>query len=299
MAVRSITSAKVTAKITATINNIMDDNQTASGPVSIGGDLKLDDGVSLNEVSRGWQWIHTAANPKTISSGGTLVIDVFDFGILDMGAGVGDDIVGQDLELLEIVAIMIKNANADGVAGRLEIEPDPVNGWNPIGSHTVATGGALRAQGVLLKLQPDTTGFAVTDASSHRILLTANGADVDVEMALLARHDVEESSSSSSSISSSSKSSSISSSFSSSSSPSSVSSPSSASSSSSSISSSLSSIRSSSSSSPSSSSLSSLRSSSSSRSSSSASSVSSMSSSSMSSVSSSSSLSSSSASSQS
>ncbi len=299
MAVRSITSAKVTAKITATIQNIMDDAQTASGQVSIGGDLKLNSGVSLNEASRGWQWIHTAANPKTISSGGTLVIDMFDFGSLDMGAGIGNDSVGQDLELLEIVAFMFKNANVDGVAGQLEIEPDPSNGWTPIGSHTVALGGALRAQGVYQKHQPDTQGFPVTDGVSHRVRLTANGGDVNVEITVLGRHDAEESSSSSSSVSSSSQSSSVSSSFSSSSSPSSVSSPSSTSSSSSSISSSLSSIRSSSSSSLSSSSPSSIRSSSSSRSSSSASSVSSVSSSSISSSSSTSSASSSSASSQS
>ncbi len=180
MANRSISSAKVTAKITATVQNIMDDTQPVVGSVLLNVDDKLESGVSASEASRGWQWIHTAANPKTILSGGTLVIDVADFAGFDQGAGDGNDIVGQALVLEEIVTIIIKNANAITAAGQLEIEPDSSNGWGPIGSHTAANNAALRSQGVLFKHQPHTSAFPVVDASSHRILLTANGGDVDL-----------------------------------------------------------------------------------------------------------------------
>lgn len=236
MANRSLSSAKVGAKINATVQNVMDDGNTASGAVNINVDDTVSDGVSAGEANRGWQWVHTAANPKQITSGSTLVFDLYDFAALDMGAGDTRDIVGQTITLEEIVAILVKNSNAEGAAGQLEVEPDAVNGWTPIGSHTVATGGALRAQGLLLKYQPAEAGFDVADGSNHRLLLTANGGNVNVEIAVLGRHDDNESSSSSSSSSSSVSSSSSSSSSSVSSS--SSSSPSSSSASSSSLSSS-------------------------------------------------------------
>jgi hypothetical protein len=120
--------------------------------------------------------------------------------------------VGQALSIETVVAVMFKNENAVGVAGTLEIEPGAANPATFIGTHTAANGGGLRGGGVLLKYQPDSTGFNVTDASANTIKLTANGADVVYSVWIWGRHDDETSSSSSSSSSSTSGSSSPSSS---------------------------------------------------------------------------------------
>lgn len=201
MANRTLSSPKVTAQITGTIQNTMDDGQAASGGISSNTSDTLTPGVSANQANRAWQWKN-----KVLSAAASITIDLFDFAGFDMGAGAGNDIVGQALALEEIVIIQIKNENAVTAAGVLEIIPDASNGWTPIGIHTAALGGALSGGGVLLKYNPAEAGFDVTDASNHRIQLTANGGNITYSVWVLGRHDDNESSSSSSSVSSSSSS---------------------------------------------------------------------------------------------
>lgn len=202
MGTRSLQATNVNLKMSSTVRNAGDANVVASASLTLNHSLEIANGLKLDQANRAWQWKN-----KTISSGGTQVIDLYDYAGLDAGAGAGNDAVGQALTIEEIIFIAIKNENADGVAGSLEIEPDGTNGWGPIGTHDVAFGGALPAQGVLLKLAPSESGFDVTDASSHRLLLTANGGDVEYSVWVIGRSDDDESSSSSSSSTSSSSSS--------------------------------------------------------------------------------------------
>ena len=211
MGTRSISSPRFTANISTQVNNLLTSGKSAQGSVSFSRDLKMADGVSANQANRAIEY------SAEISSGGNLVIDLYDWAGIDGGAGAGNDIVGQALTLEEIVVIAISNENAIGAAGLLQIEPDASAGWDPIGSHTVADGAALRGQGVLIKAQPAEAGFDITDASSHRIKLTASGGAVTFKIVVLGRNDDDESSSSASSSSASSSSSQSSSSQSSSS----------------------------------------------------------------------------------
>jgi|15BtaG_2_1085339.scaffolds.fasta_scaffold00368_15 hypothetical protein len=230
---RSLENITTRFEVSATIKNILSSNTTiaATAALSFSLDPDLSDGVSEDQANRGIDY------SATIVSAGTLTLDLYDFGGIDAGAGAGNDAVGQAIVIEEIMTILIYNVSAE-TGGKLEIEPDASNGWAPMGSHTVALGGALDPGGILIKMNSDTVGFDVTDASSHRIKLTANGGDVDLRIVVLGRHDDDESSSSSSSSQSSSSSSSSSSQSSSSSSSSSQSSSSSSSQSSSSSSSS-------------------------------------------------------------
>jgi len=214
MGTRSLQAAKLKLDLSAVVKNTLSSPSTrsASGQVQFNYELNFADGVSSGQANRAWEYT------GTITAAGTLLIDLFDLGSLDAGAGAGRDIVGQLLTTEEITTIVIQNTNALGSAGVLQIEPDATNGWSPIGSHTVANGGALRGQGILLKHNPAEEGFDVADASSNEILLTATGGDVDFKILFIGRHDDNESSSSSSSSSQSSSSSSSSSQSSSSSS---------------------------------------------------------------------------------
>lgn len=214
MGTRSLSAANVKLTATGTIKNTLTDGAEAT--VSQGKNYyeqRITNGVSVNNANRLWEDLN-----RSLSSSSSEVIDLYDFAGIDIGAGAGLDGLGQSMAIEEIVAIAILAESTSSEAGALEIEPDATNGWSPIGTHTVATGGAIKKNGCLFKCNPHEDGFDVTDASSHRIKITANGGDMVYSIIVFGRHDDDESSSSSSlsSSSSSSSSSSLSSSSSSS-----------------------------------------------------------------------------------
>jgi hypothetical protein len=196
---RSLASIKLNLRLTATVTNTLTDGTSVSAAQpSLNLNVNLADGIDVSQANRGWQSVS-----RTISAGDQETIDLASFEGLDIGGGEGRDCLGQLLTLEEVVALVIQNNNAAGVAGHLEIIPADSEGWTPIGSHTVANGGALLAQGTLLKYQPAADGFDVNE-NSHRITMRAIGGDVTYSIYIMGRHDDEESSSSSSSTSESS-----------------------------------------------------------------------------------------------
>lgn len=237
MGTRSIGSASASLSMSASVRNTMtnDTAKSATGTVSFSRDFSFSSGVSAEEIDRAWQY------KGTLSSGGTVTLDLYGYVGLDLGAGEGNDIVGQAMSPIpEIVAIALSNENAVGAAGRLECEGGASNPFEGFGDHTVALANSLGGQGLLFMASPDETAFALT-TSARNLKLNASGGSVAYRVILFGRHDSDDSSSSSlsssSQSSSSSSSSSLSSSSQSSSSPSSQSSSSSSSSNSSSSSS--------------------------------------------------------------
>ncbi len=207
---RSISSPKITLKMTAqVVNTLSDGTSVSASQPSLSYTPTLANGIEVGQANRGWQVVN-----ETIEGYEQVIYDLRDFQGVDIGAGDGNDAVGQSLDLEEIVAIVITNENVAGSVGLLEVLPSDAEGWTPIGSHTQANGGALGAKGCLMKVQPAADGFDLSD-NSHRITLRAYGGPVIYSMYLFARHDDEESSSSSLSSSSSSSASSQSSSASS------------------------------------------------------------------------------------
>src|SRR5690606_31719642 len=175
MGTRSLSGIKITLGLSATAQNDLGDSNSTSASASVTDrhNDSLTSGVDAEQANRIWLF------EGSISSGSSQVIDLYDMAGLDAGAGEGNDPIGQPMSPIEeIVAIKITNRSAVTSTGILEIEPDSTNGWTPIGTHTAATGGGLRGGGVMVKYQPAEAGFVVTDASSHRLKLTANTADV-------------------------------------------------------------------------------------------------------------------------
>lgn len=200
----------VKVDLQATITHTMDDGKpiasAALGESPVSG--RLTSGVSTDEFNRAW-WDFD----RTLTSGSSEDLDLYDLGSLDIGAGAGKDALGQSMTFEEIVVLCIAQT---GGTGRLELNAtDPANklAWTP--SLTVANGGALRIGACLCMVNKNTEAFPVTDASSHQIRIGANGGTVIYDIYVLGRHDDDESSSSSSSTSSASVSSSSSSSTSS------------------------------------------------------------------------------------
>jgi len=211
---RSMSSARAIIRMSASLRNLLGDGKyaTASHP-NLNYSYSFEDGVEGGQCSRAWQYTGRTLTKQPIDIEG-ITYDVLDLYSLkqDIGAGAGKDGVGADTEpYWEIVAIAIVCDSVTG-NGVLEIMPDGTNGWSPIGLHTSARGGALREGGCLFKCQPDADAFGIT-ADRRRIKLRIEGDTgntVTYSVYLLARHDVEASSSCSSTSTSSSSSTSLS-----------------------------------------------------------------------------------------
>jgi len=191
----SMSNPKINIKVTGTLTNTLDDGTGGSiSQPTCSISPTLDNGISAGQCNRAWQRKDTV-----IAKDAQETIDLYDFVGVDIGAGAGRDGLGLPLTFEEIVTIVIANENAVTAAGILEILPANSQGWTPIGTHTTATGGALRGQGALIKYQTAEAGFDITDGANHRITLRAINGPVTVSIYILARHDDNESSSSSSS----------------------------------------------------------------------------------------------------
>ena len=172
--------------IQSTVTNTFAGGQTAEAVVgSYWASQTMADGVEADQANRVFHYPTT-----TIAAAGSLVMDVYDFSGLDMGAGAGLDPLGQALAVEEIAAILIYKTGA----GTLTVDPDPTNGWTPIGTNDLPPG-----EGLLMKYAPGTFGLDVADGVSNRIRMQATGDDVTVEIIVIGRHDDEASSSSSTS----------------------------------------------------------------------------------------------------
>ena len=105
---------------------------------------------------------------EVITSGTSLTIDLYDLGTLDIGAGAGDDNLGETHANSFINSIIIQN-DSDS-AGTLRINQTVANSWSGL------TGGSTSVDlpaGGFFAISYGSGGNAVTDASSHLLQLDA------------------------------------------------------------------------------------------------------------------------------
>lgn len=201
MAERSATG-EIRLQVSAEIKNTLDDGTVASltiGKTVLSGQMQS--GVEVNQINRAWEDLG-----RVIQSGNTEDLDFYDFAGIDIGAGAGNDGLGQPLTVEEIVVLIIHQTAGPG---RLQIMPNvPGNGITWLPTLTVANGGALKTGGVFCLAMKDEDAFDIEDGVSHIARFGALGGAVTYDIHILARHDDEASSSSSSSSSSASTSSS-------------------------------------------------------------------------------------------
>lgn len=171
MGTRTLTSSiRVTLSMTP-VNLLVDG--TKAPEVILGDTWTLDmaTGVSDDQADRAW-----SLYDRGLASGANENIDVYDFGTLDIGAGPGNDALGQALTLTEIASIIIRNQGP----GDLTVDGTQANGWTPIGNPE-----PLKPNGILVLHNPADGAMPVTDATNHLLnFAAANGAIVyDVHIA--------------------------------------------------------------------------------------------------------------------
>lgn len=194
-------------KMNASISNLLSDGQV-TGSASVGStqvNKKMTNGVSAGNWNRAW-----SRQAHVLTAGNTEDIDIYDFAGIDIGAGAGNDAIGQAMALEEIVGILIIPTAG---TGSLETMPsNPANYWTPMPSLTVAKGNALKVDAGLAMWSHGEDGFDVNDGVSNVIRIGAISTNMTYDLYVFGRHDDNESSSSSTSSQSSSASSSSSSS---------------------------------------------------------------------------------------
>lgn len=183
---RSLANLQTRITLSCTVRNSMTGTRVATGDISVSLNPLWTSGTGTLQADRAWEY------SGSLLTNTSLVVDLYDFGSLDAGAGPGKDILGQSLALSEVVAISIQNTSTPASdtdstpPGTLEVEPDATAGWSCIGSHLDSNGGSLSPGGALLKIDSD-AGLAVTDTSSHRIKLTAKNGSVEYRILVLGR----------------------------------------------------------------------------------------------------------------
>ena len=123
-------------------------------------------GTSANQATREWE------DDRTLTTGATENIDLFDFGTLDIGGGAGLDSLGQALALTGIKGLLIQNSASSG--GNLLIGGEGSAGaWNTLFNGVDTSVIKLPAGASIMVSIPTASGLAVADTSNH-LLKMAN-----------------------------------------------------------------------------------------------------------------------------
>lgn len=183
------------------LRNTLNDGSQADA--QIGGKIlrsTLESGISDSQINRSWQ-----RTGIVIAAGNFRDFDLVEMSNNDIGAGTGNDALGQPLDIEEMVLLVVRNSPSS--AGRLEIQGTapgaaPIS-WIPAGFAKESLGGALGPGGIRAWFEPGEPGLDVA-LSANVLRLSASGGDVEAEIYVWGRSDDDDSSSSSGTDSSSS-----------------------------------------------------------------------------------------------
>lgn len=180
---RSLEGIKVALNMQATLENTINGGErTASVAQGLShSPTKQTSGTSNNQSDRIW-----FSPGRTLTSGSSETIDVYDFGSLDIGGGAGKDALGQAMALAEIngLQIIVRATST----GSLVVGGDGTTAcWNSLfagdddGKITLPPGAPFQVH------CPSDPGWAVADTSNHLFKLEAVGGNVTFDITILGR----------------------------------------------------------------------------------------------------------------
>jgi hypothetical protein len=181
---RSLATIRVTGQVSAQIRN------DVSGSVVVSADqgftftplTALATGTAANQADRIWQ-----SRGRALADGTNEDLDIYDFAGLDIGAGAGEDAVGQPMILAEVVALMIVNTSTTAATITIGGEGSTA-AWNsPFGGSDTNTIGPIPPGGCLLLFSPKDGGWPVADTSNHLLQVAAAGAAATYDIVILGK----------------------------------------------------------------------------------------------------------------
>ena len=153
----------VSFKAQATVVNILDDGSQASSV--LGGQViraSLENGINDQQINRALQIKDIA-----ILDGNFKDFNVATLGGTDIGAGTGNDALGQTWDLEELVLLVVVNKEGPGVLEIQATVPAAANlVWIPGGYAADTNSGGIRAGGFRMWYEPGEVGLDLVPLSS-------------------------------------------------------------------------------------------------------------------------------------
>lgn len=142
-------------------------------------DFSSSTGTSLRNTDGTFAFDHVLAleDYSLTVAAGDLDLDIFDLGTLDVGAGPGDDNLGQSHANSAIHAIMIQNSSSS--TGDLRIDTNASGSWTGI---LPASSTLDLDAGSFIQCVFGTTGKPVVDTTNHILRLSAQGGDCTISV---------------------------------------------------------------------------------------------------------------------
>lgn len=185
---RSVASITLSAVVKATIKN--DINSDGSAPFvnnfTFAPETTLANGTNANQFDRCWY-----DDSRTINSGASENLDLYDLASFDIGAGAGKDALGQSMSNAELVGLGVWNLAAS--TGDLYIGGEGSGAAFQSFFHVSASAsdtagfGPLKPGGLFLVFSPPDPAWAIADTTNHLLKFAASGGNVTYAVIFFAR----------------------------------------------------------------------------------------------------------------
>ena len=181
---RSLSTMSARAILQATLINTSD-NGVLTSSAAHGAQQSVTftaSGTGAGQADRFWQ-----STGRTLTSGGSEDLDVYDLGSLDIsGAGAGRDANGQVWTVAEIAGMLVYNRPTS--AGKLLIGgKGTAAAWSEWLNANDDAELTLPPSGIFLIASTNDPAWAVADTSSHLLTMLASGGAVTYDVYLLGR----------------------------------------------------------------------------------------------------------------
>lgn len=183
----SLSSIALSFTLKATAKNAINSVDAASIAQGRTFDLAaaLTSGVGANQADRVWE-----SKGRTLNSGTSENLDLYDLAAFDIGAGAGKDALGLPMTNAKLVALGI--LVDPGSVGDLYVGGEGSAAAFQSLFHSAGTpdddaGIILRPGSPFLVAAPALAGYPITDGADHLLKLAAAGGNVTFDIAFLAR----------------------------------------------------------------------------------------------------------------
>jgi hypothetical protein len=167
----------------ALLKNILTDSGETQYNISTTPKVTLANGSAANQASNGLQ-----SKSRTLASGGSEVLDLYDLAGLDIGMGPGQDNIGLAQANVELVGAVIENVGDAGNDGALHVGGEGSGAaWNAfINSDTAVL---IIPKGAAIGIQCGTDpAWAINDVTNHLLKFAAVGGNVKFNIVFIFRN---------------------------------------------------------------------------------------------------------------
>ena len=140
-------------------------------------------GTTDSKANRIW-----SDTERTLTSGNSEDIDLYDFGALDIGGGAGKDALGQTLTLAEVTGLHVY-VHSTSTGSLLVGGKAAATAWNSLFGGSDDDAFLLLKPGSTFYIDcPPDPAYAVTDTSNHLLKMAASGGDVTYDITVMGRN---------------------------------------------------------------------------------------------------------------